>query len=497
MSGAYRASVNDRFAVQVRGGALRTNGYRDHSGVAGGSALVGAGWFGDRNIVKLTAMLGELWDTLSYVGATVAELRQNRRFNPLSPDERDHFGQQMLALSVTRLASPSTSFSTTLYRNSAGGNYDYFAGDDKYRYNLEHAWYGTTGALNSTRGRWQFSLGVNANTYERAHRAWLRPDPAALYRNVGHKDDVSAFAKASYDDGRVHWFADVQARHARFRYQPDPFAGVSGRATSWAFFNPKGGVTVRLGTGLSAYASYGAATREPARSDLFAGDDDMNRGNVDAIGDLSRVRPESVRDAELGVTLSRPALELQANVYRMDFRNSIERIGAPTASGLIPRRNVGAAFRHGIEFDATWRPVPRLSLGANAWLSRNRIEAFDDSTVDPVVVRRNVPPMLTPSVMTVHRAELTLAPFLALGVEGRYQGRSHLDNTGDAARVLPAVYVLDGSARLTAWRYSLVLRGTNLGDSQGYASGSVSSSGTVRYFVLPGRSLFITAGVRF
>ena len=38
-------------------------------------------------------LAGLLADTLSYTGATLAELQQNRRYNPLAPDERDKFGQ--------------------------------------------------------------------------------------------------------------------------------------------------------------------------------------------------------------------------------------------------------------------------------------------------------------------------------------------------------------------------------------------------------------------
>ncbi|MFN8582173.1 MAG: TonB-dependent receptor plug domain-containing protein [Gemmatimonadaceae bacterium] len=222
--GAQRASVNyrsgllgDRFAVGARAGILRTNGYRDHSGVRGGSAWVGAGWFGDHDIVKLTGLVGELADTLSYVGATLDELRQNRRFNPLSPDEQDRFGQQLAALSYTRIVSDAASFSTTVYRNSAGGSYDYFYLPDKYRYNLMHTWYGATSAWTYARDRWHASLGVNANTYQRAHRAYDEIATTTLYDNTGHKSDASGFAKASYSVGRVRWFADVQARHARFR----------------------------------------------------------------------------------------------------------------------------------------------------------------------------------------------------------------------------------------------------------------------------------------
>lgn len=497
VSGAVHSGLGGpggRFAVQARGGVLRTDGYRDHSGVAGGSALVGAGWFGDRDIVKFTGLAGILSDTLSYVGATLDELRANRRYNPLNPDERDRFGQQMFALAWTRIVDANTSLNTTLYRNSASGSYDYFDSADKYRFNLDHKWYGVTSAINRTSGALQLNAGLNANTYARAHRGYFEPS-TTLYDNTGHKADVSAFLKAGYTMGRARWFADLQGRHARFRYEPDPNAGITERSIDWTFFNPKGGVTVQLAPGAQFFASYGATTREPARSDLFAGDDDLNASNVSDYGDFSRVKPESVRDLEIGINLSRAEWDVSANVYSMDFHNDIARIGAPTASGAVLRRNVGASYRRGLELDGSWRVIPRLALSGNATFSTNRIRSFTDSSRGTPVVRRNVEPLLTPRVVTTQRADLRVTPMLSLSLEGRYQSRAFLDNTGSADRVLPSFYMLDGGARLSQGRYALTLRAVNLGDSQKYGSGSVSGSGTVRYFVLPARSIFATAEV--
>lgn len=495
VSGAFSSGLigpGGRFAVQGRAGVLRTNGYRDHSGVAGGSALVGAGWFGDRDILKLTALVGVLSDTLSYVGATREELAANRRYNPLAPDERDRFGQQMVALAYTRLMSDATSLNTTIYRNSAAGSYDYADGTDRYRFNLDHTWYGVTSAINHQRGALRLHAGVNANDYSRAHRGYFQPS-TTLYDNTGHKSDLSGFVKGSYELGRMRWFADVQGRHASFRYEPDANAGISGRSIDWTFLNPKAGVTMRLGNGVSAFASYGATTREPARSDLFAGDDDLNAGNVADYGDFTRVRPETVRDFESGLTLVRASFDVQATVYSMDFRNDIARIGAPTASGAVLRRNVGESYRRGIELDGTWRALPRVTLAGNASWSANRIRQFTDSSRGTPVVRRNVQPLLTPRFMATQRADVAATRSLTLSAEGRYQSQAYLDNTSSADRVLPSYYVVDATARWTRSRYALSVRGVNLGDSQRFGSGSVSSSGTVRYFVLPARSVFVTA----
>ncbi len=498
-SAGFRSGLTDsRFAVYGRASALRTNGYRNHSGVEGRSAFVGAGWFGDRTILKATALVGLLADTLSYTGATRAELQQNRRYNPLAPDELDRFGQQMFALSLAHSATDAITLNTTVYRNSASGNYDYFDGDDRYRFGLAHTWYGATSAATIERGALKVNTGVNANTYQRAHRAFLRPDLAtSLYDNTGHKQDASVFAKATLDRGRVRWFADVQGRWAKFRYEPDPRAGIDERSIDWLFFNPKAGATVRLAGAWSAYASYGLTTREPARSDLFAGEDDLNSFNVDDYGDFTRVKPESVRDFEAGVNWSGARGTLQANVYSMDFRNDIARIGPPTASGSIVRRNVGSSYRRGVELDGRWQVAPRWAVGGNAALSTNRIASYTDSSRGTPVVRRNVEPLLTPRVMSAQRIEFTPARAVSLTLEGRYQSRAYLDNTSSDDRVLPEFFVLDATARATWSRYALTLRGANLGDTQKFGSGSVSGSGTVRYFVLPARALFATVDVAF
>lgn len=501
--GAQRASASfnsglgdNRLAAYGRVSALRTNGYRDHSGVMGRSAFLGAGWFGNRDIVKVTALVGQLADTLSYTGATLAELAQNRRYNPLYPNERDKFGQQMVSLAYTHAGLNGESSSITLYRNSASGNYDYFDLPDRYRYNLAHTWYGLTSAYNVERGAARLSTGVNANIYQRAHRAYYQPD-TELYDNTGHKQDVSAFAKASVDVGRSRWFADVQGRWAQFRYDPSVEAGISGRSIDWAFLNPKAGVTLSLRPGLSAFASYGITSREPARSDLFAGEDDLNADNVADFGDFSRVKPERLHDTELGLTYTHPSFDLAANLYSMDFRNDLARIGAPTASGAIPRRSVGSSYRRGIELDATYRGIDKVVLAGNATWSDNRIKQFTDSSRGTPVVLRDVEPMLTPKFITTHRVELLPTPRLGFSVEGRYQSRAFLDNTSSADRVLPDYYTVDASARTTVRDFTLTVRGVNLGDTQKFGSGAVSGSGKVRYFVLPARAVFVTLGYSF
>ncbi len=501
--GARRATVGfntglteSGFAAYGRVSAQQTNGYRDHAGVLGRSGFLGAGWFGSRDIVKLTALVGLLSDTLAYTGATLAELQQNWRYNPLGVNERDKFGQQMVNLAWSHALASGGTFNTTVYRNSASGNYDYFDGDDRYRFNLQHWWYGATSALNLERGDWKLHTGVNANTYRRYHRGYFQPS-TTLYDNSGEKQDASAFAKVTRTAGKAALFLDLQGRVARFSYNPDANAGIDGPSITWKFFNPRAGVTYQLATGLSAFASYGITSREPARSDLLAGDDDLNSSNFADYGDFTRVKPERLGDTELGLTYNRSAFDLSANVYSMDFTNDIARIGAPTASGSVLRRNVGESYRRGLELDAAYRGIQHVVLAGNATWSTNRIKSFTDSSRGTPVVRRNVEPVLTPRFISSHRVELLPTTKTMFGVEGRYQSRAFLDNTSSPDRVLPDYYTVDATARYTIARTTFTLRGQNLGDTRKFASGAVSSSGKVRYFVLPGRAVFLTASFDF
>lgn len=489
----YRTGLLSRgLAFYARLSGIQTDGYRYHSGVVGRSAFASGGYFGDRDVLKFTITTGAMRDTMAYLAVAESDLARDRRINPLSPRERDGFAERLAALSYTRRINALSSFSTTAYRIGAKGDYDVLL-DSLENLHLDFAWYGITSAWAYHDRALQLDVGVNANTYARDHYAFMRPitsDP--LYFNTSRKGDVSGFAKVAYARGRATVFGDVQARRATFRYLPEARAGIAGASIDWTFLNPKAGVTYRLTRPLSVYASYGKNTREPARSDMFAGYDNVDSTNVAFIGALGRVKPETARDLELGARYHAAALDAQANVYSMNFRNEIAPIGALSAIGTPLRRNVGASYRRGIEADATYRGIPRWLLTANASASMNRIRSYTDSSAALPVTYRNVPPLLTPTIQSYARAQFAPVPRLDLAVEGRYQGASYLQNTGDRRYMLPASLTVDGAVTWhVGGRSAIVVRGNNLTNSKKYGSG-YAYGGASYYYVLPPRSVFVT-----
>jgi iron complex outermembrane receptor protein len=456
--------------------------------------MLSAGYFGARDIIKLTAIAGLLRDTLSYLAVADTQLARDRRINPLLPTELDRFGEQLVSVAYTRTLGMSSSLSTTLYRISASGNYDVAIAPDLWNYHLDFVWYGVTSAWNWQRDGARINVGVNGNGYARDHYVFVRPDLADnVYFNTGHKGDVSGFGKVAYDVGRATLFGDLQLRRAQFRYSPDANAGIAGSSISWSFFNPKLGMSFQASPAVQVYASYGRASREPARNDMFAGFDNIDTSNVAFIGGFRRVRPETVNDVEAGLTLRTTSLRVQANAFSMDFRNEIAPIGALSYLGLPLRKNVRASWRRGLELDAALRSS-RVTASANATVMDARITEYTDDASG--ITFHHVRPLLTPRFLAYQRLDVALTTAVSAGVEARYTGRSQLDNTGNPELVLPGSYVVNASAALRFGRHTVELRGNNLGGSRRFGSG-YGSEGVPFYFVLPPPNAFLTLRLGF
>jgi len=496
-SAEYRSGLTtDRLAIYARISDLRTNGYRYHSGVEGKSAFLSAGYFGDRDILKFTVTTGTMKDTMAYLAVPVTDLDTNRRINPLTPQERDGFGERIAAMSYTRLLGASTSLSTTAYRISASGDYDVQL-DPLTQFNLNFVWYGVTSDWGVRRNGLSVDVGVNANTYARDHFAFQHPDlENPLYFNTGRKGDVSAFAKLAYTAGATTLFGDLQARHAEWRYLPDAHADIAPESIGWTFVNPKVGVTRVVNRTTSIYASFGTNTREPARNDMLAGFDNLDTSNVAFVGDLHRVRPETVHDLELGTTFRTRTIDAQADLYSMTFRNEIAPIGQLSYIGNPLRENVASSYRRGVEADITYRGIPRWMLTANVAASANRIRDYTDSTGDVPVTYHDVQPLLTPRFMTYERAAFAPSTDTWLALETRYTARSFLGNTDDPRYVLPASLTVDASASWHRKGYEIVGRVNNLLDSQKYGSG-YAGDGVPDYYVVPPRNVFVTLKLDF
>jgi iron complex outermembrane receptor protein len=499
------------FAGYARGSIQRTDGYRANSGNRSHGVFLSGGWFGVHDVVKATLLTGISENEQAYLASPLSVLRVNPRDNPYgnapSTAVGDRFHQGLLSLAWTRELAPSVRLATTVYGFDAGGWYD-VPGDaglaDAWNYNLHSRWGGVIGALDWTGERATASLGVHASRYAREHWLETRPDLSArLYDNTSYKGEQSAFAKGSLTRGRATLSGDVQLRLAQFRYQPTEGSGVAPDAVRWTFINPKLGASVRLTDALVVYASGGINGREPTRADMFAGADDVDSATAQSVLPLTRVRAESVRDLEAGLTWRGRTVSAQANLFHMQFRDEIAPIGAINEIGYLLRKNVARSVRQGVEGDFTWRVTPRVTVTTAAAVTDARIAEYrDDASGERF---ENVTALMTPRVLSAQGIRADLSPWLSFDLDGRYASRMMLTNTNDPRFVVPASWYGDAGLTVRARNTSVLFQVRNVMNRRVYTGGypgPAADTGDATamepyYYTLAPRNLTVHARLAF
>jgi iron complex outermembrane receptor protein len=495
-----------------------TDGFKEHSGVDQGTVYYGATRSGTRSLFKLFGFSGRERTQLAYLAADEATLGTDLRANLLAPEEKDRFGMDFAQAQYTELVGAASTVMAQVYYNGAQGWFRIWDTDhvNLQQYGLDGYFVGLVLGATHRGGRLGLNWGAHVNHFTRDHFMDVVGGSRA-YLNNGKKNEYNTFLKATWDAGRARLWGDAQVRHARFEYRGDQPLG----SVSWTFFNPKAGVRFEARPSVALYASIGRLSREPARSDMLNGEDDAS-----VPYDLHAVKPERVVDVEAGVEVKRGRFVGRADVYAMEFDNEIALTGELSEIGLPVRRNTGRSHRRGVELDLSWTPAPQWRLGANAALSRNRIEAWTQyydvydasgAWLESVpFVHHDVPPLLTPSVILNGNAEWKPTRDLALLVSGRWVDSSQLDNTGNPDFRTPSWFDLDGQAALSLARWvkkgepRIRVQATNLLNDHrlwvsGYsylffdrdAAGQDALEGTRYYYPLATRSVFVTLDVRF
>ncbi len=432
------------YAFYTRLSADQSNGFRESSGYRARNLFVSASKQNEDSQLRLTGFTAHEWTQQSFLAADSDTLKENLRANPFGRSDRDSFGYDLAQLQYLRAITPSTNMTASAYYQRGYGWYDLQSGipEIRTRYGLDGLLLGSMVTLSTTRGAWSANYGLHVNEFRREHTRdaiGQLLDSWNNYSNYGTKSEANAFAKFSYDAARWYLYSDTQLRTADFHYHGD----VAIDPIRWTFFNPKIGARYDLTPASGIYASAGLSRREPARSDLFSGED-----NASVSYDLHAVRPEQLFDFESGWDFRAPSSSVHANVYAMEFRNEIASTGELSPIGALLRRNVDRSYRRGIEVEYSWQAVSRLKLRGNANASRNRIHTWTQfydvydgngipTGVEPITFH-DVNPVLTPSLIVNQTIEFTPSSKTTFGLTARHVGRSYLDNTNNASFVAPA-----------------------------------------------------------
>ena len=314
-------------------------------------------------------------------------------------------------------------------------------------------------------------FGVSANSYTRKHRY------SALETNRGFKNEVSSFLKTEFKYSKFKLFLDGQIRYANFTYNGDMELP---NKVEWNFFNPKGGVSYSPSSISSIYYSVGLSHREPTRTNLFNGSDNLNSDYG-----FTNVKPERVIDHELGYKFFGDKLTSQVNLFYMDFTDETSLLGGTTGNGTLIAGSVDKSYRRGVELDFKYQFSDRLYTTYN--------EAYTDTKATYNGEEFNQ--ILTPKtirniVLGYNNSGIT--------VEGvyRHQSDSFIDISNENS--IDKFDTFNVNIGYSQKNYSINLNIVNVTNQKYFTNGSMvtrdfSTSTTDRYlFVNAPTSLFLT-----
>ena len=252
------------------------------------------------------------------------------------------------------------------------------------------------------------------------------------YFNTGKKTDINIFAKANYNiSDRLSLYGDLQYRTIDYKIDGthDDLRNLT-QNHEFSFFNPKAGIFYKLGENHNLYLSAGIANREPSRSIYRDADE------------TQVISSERLLDVEFGYKLRNKTVNVEGNLFYMDYKNQFVNTGKINNVGAAIMTNVPKSYRAGIELIAGLNITRHLSWNMNATYSNNKINDFvayvDDWTNGGQVIENIGSTDISFSPDIVAASNISFEPIdkLKVSLVTKYVGKQYIDNTSNNDRSL-------------------------------------------------------------
>jgi iron complex outermembrane receptor protein len=388
--------LNDHFELAGRLSTIGSQGYIDRASSDLKSYFLHGTYVGKTTLIKALVFGGTEKTYQSWYGVDSEMLHLHSTFNyagmyvdangdtQFYDNQTDNYQQDHAQLHWNEQLSDSWSTTMALHYTKGKGYYEEYQnaqdfadyGLDPITINgtlinqtdlirqkwLDNDFYGTTFSANYKKDKWDVVFGGSWNRYEGLHYGkviWARYASNSelgnhYYDDFATKTDGTLFAKANYQLS-TQWslFWDLQYRNVTYKAN-----GVQPELVndSFAFFNPKTGITFKANDSNTFYFSYARANREPNRTDYEGGN----------------VTPEKLDDYEWGWRYVAPKVTLNANVYCMMYKDQLILTGNLDDVGNPIRSNSDQSYRLGLEVDATIKLTSQWYMKPNMALSQNK-----------------------------------------------------------------------------------------------------------------------------
>lgn len=418
--------LGGHWAVDARLTHIGSDGYIDRGATDLKSYLFQGGYYNGRTMVKLLSFGGKAKTYLTYNGVTMEDMeRYGRRYHDSGQyqtsagphvladgshvgyydDQTDNYLQINNQLILNHRFNDRWALNATAFYTYGYGYYKQYKDDAELAeyVNLdteiqeadlirEKIMRNHLGGLNASASYTSRALDLNFggswSYYTCPHWGeldWVDGmDAEAIggrwYDNDVDKQDANLFARANWQAAHgLRLFADIQYRYVRYEAwgTNDNYIGQEGMPMqpidvdkTYHFFNPRAGMSYRLGERNSFFFSFAVAQKEPTRGDF------TDRYMFTA--DYTYPSSEKLYDWELGYTYTAPRLSLGVNLYYMKYKDQLVPMGRINDGYDALNDNVDDSYRRGVELSASWKVTGWFTASANATFSQNRIENYTE-----------------------------------------------------------------------------------------------------------------------
>jgi len=479
--------IKDMFSFETRYSKILSDGYMDRGWSDHQSLFFTGARHTAKSLLRFNIIHGTQHTGITWEGTPGYLLEDDRRYNPAGymgtdenempkfyPNESDNYRQTHYQLLYSYQISQNLSFNLSGFWVDGRGFYEQYKrkrklaefgidpiimGDDTIKRVdmvrqkwLDNNFFGFTTSFAVKSGDFSTTLGGGWNRYDNDHFGnviWTSmnagiPKDYEWYRHNGTKEDLSVFAKTTYEaTERLSFFGDVQYRIINYSMagNDDDLLPLD-QTHRWAFFNPKAGMLWSIAPTQDAFVSVGVGHREPTRSDIK---DAMKHGTNQT------PKYEQLVDYELGYSLKSQHCGLGITLYYMDYIDQLTLTGKLSESGYPLMVNVKSSYRAGIEVVGGVIPAKWIRWDANLTLSKNIIKDFIEyvdlynSDWELIGQQENhlgdtpisfSPPVVGSSIIRVEPWKNTSVSLIT-----KYVGAQYIDNTGSTDRKLDAYLV--------------------------------------------------------
>ncbi len=295
---------------------------------------------------------------------------------------------------------------------------------------LDNDFFGATFSLNYKSPKTDILIGGAANRYLGDHFGevvWTQyyiPNTNRYYDDIGNKDDINFYTKASQQIEKFNLFADLQYRIVNYQATSVRFDNVN---DTFLFFNPKMGLNYQFNEKNAFYSYFGVANKEPRR-------DDYENGST---------RPERLFDYEIGWKYNSKSVRLMANAFYMNYSDQLVLTGALNDVGSPIFTNSGSSYRLGIELEALISLSQKFSLNPNLTLSQNKNRDFYFKRDGVLINLGNTDIAYSPSIIFGNKFTYQPTKNLQVSLFSKYVGKQYMGNIDSQNSVLDSFFVND------------------------------------------------------